>query len=196
MTIKMDDALILLEQKRNRIREIRSKFKTNAIIKYELSEDADLYKQYPDEKIEEMLEELDLLYNQERILQNVITQENEKYITDIEFEGKHLKLGEVLILIRRYREELPELERLSLCKNIRTKETEKEFINNAIVNSVKIMQTEVLFNLNVVRKRIQNYKTLIDKMQSVIKDANQKIMIDYEDESFVYEYEKKLDIEA
>lgn len=183
MAITLDEALRLLEDKKDRLRELRQLRYDSAVLRYEEGETEEFINR-PERTVEDITAEITFLSKQIRKLQLAITKANVEIETEVELEGEKLLLGEVLVAIRQLREEHNNLVNLAKNKNQKTKKREREFVDGQIVYVTKVNVNEVLYNTAKVKEDAEKTKKLIDKMQAVINKINIETEIDFVDEEF------------
>jgi hypothetical protein len=181
--ITLDEGLRLLEQKKKRITELRALRSNSAVVKYEEGDD-ESFRNVPERKVDDITNELNFTERQVRKLQLAITKANVEVETDIEVEGEKLKLGEVIVAIRQFRDEHPYLTSLSNNKNEKKKVKDKEYIDGSLTFVTKVHITEVQFNTAQYREKSALYEKLIQKMQSTINKLNTDVVIDFVNEEY------------
>lgn len=183
MSVTLGESLNLLEAKKQRIREITQLRNKSTMVTYEEGDTEDLIER-PEHSVDNLTAELSLLRRQVRKLQLAVTKSNVELKTDVEYEGEFLTLGEVLVLIKELREELPQLNRLAEMKSRKTKQNNREYVENQMVTVKTIQVQELTFTPETYREKARNVEKLIQVLQSTITRLNVSTLVDFTDEEF------------
>lgn len=181
MAITLDEALTLLEEKKQVLKNLHKLRKDSAVIVFQEG-DSDEFKNTPERQVSEITEEINFVSKQIRKLQRAITKSNVEIETDIQLDGEKLTLGELIVAVRQLREELPMLTMLGNHKKDKKRNREREYASNGqVVTIEKIMITDVLYNTAEYREKAKQSEALIKKMQSTINKINVETTVEYED---------------
>ncbi len=182
--ITLDDARRLQTQKEEKIAKLIRERTQSAAITYE-DGDTDDFKSIPERTVDDLTAEIEHLRKQFRRLTWLITNANVSTPSNFTLDGQVLSLGELLIAIKQFREELPAVDSLASKKKQKVKVPERQMVGDRIEIIKKVQVTEVLLNTAVYRQKAVILEKMIDAAQKEINHLNQVVDVEFDDVEYV-----------
>ena len=185
MTITIDTALRLLEQKKELVRELESERQTSASIVYDIGDSEEYIQSLkPARQVDVITEEIEFVQNQIRQIYFHVSKTNLETETGYTYNNTNLKLGEAIMLLKQLRKESKNVSYLANLKNQIRKRKERVYVGGDAAYQLMEEKTELLYNADVYKNRVKELEKTIEEIQTVINQLNASIVIPFENESY------------
>lgn len=181
MTISLNRAMAILAKKKLDVLKLQQDQMKSATVSY-YEEDGEEFCVRPENSITDIRFQL---YQARKDIRKLFMEISRVNMTETNFmwEGSLLTLGELILLIRQLRDDVPDLTVLKSYRSVKTKEKERimDTEKNQMVTLYRTKVKEVLYNPKVIERDLSMAEYQIAQMQETINRYNMNLTIDFQD---------------